>query len=457
MKSLYILIAVASFSLATSSYALTVNVRPFSQSQIKKIDPVKEKYIYDIIVKDKSYESYRQNGAVLLRETTESTLNKDFADVNHNAIYKVFDSSNKYLKKVLTLTAIDKINNISSLKVRVISPSGIYTDIPLEEVIQVSLEHDDDHQKFKDYKILFKPSNLQDNSYIEISIHIKCLLDQFYVQNVFLGSVFPLMYRNFSINYSDDVYLKYYLKDNSRNIKITSAKENGHNKLKFNAANLPAFDASHYEKWNRAAPFITITTLKSWGDFAAWYAKNVKADHYKLNNKMIDLVENIKKEGSDDQEVLAERLYDWVRKNIVYKERNGFEISPAISEPAVTVFERKNGDCKNVSTLLIALLSYAGIDAYPVLVSTSKNPFVLLDYPFVKMLDHAIVAVRLGHNLVFLDCTDEKGNNDFELLPRALRKRPAIILYSGTSYKTITTPEYTSKIMVVEDDIGNKN
>jgi len=73
---------------------------------------------------------------------------------------------------------------------------------------------------------------------------------------------------------------------------------------------------------------------------------------------------------------------------------------------ATEIFRNKYGDCKDQVMLLIAMLKFAGIPAYPVLIGT-KGVYPL-DEEFPTLLfNHAICLAKVGGKSVFLDPTAE--------------------------------------------------
>jgi len=69
------------------------------------------------------------------------------------------------------------------------------------------------------------------------------------------------------------------------------------------------------------------------------------------------------------------------------------------------VLERRFGDCKDKVTLLVALLRRLGIDAQPVLVSTTLDGRIDQLQPGPLAFDHVIARVRLGDATYWLDAT----------------------------------------------------
>lgn len=77
--------------------------------------------------------------------------------------------------------------------------------------------------------------------------------------------------------------------------------------------------------------------------------------------------------------------------------------------PADTVWQRKIGDCKGKTVLLLALLHELGIDAEPLLVSTKRGAGTDKALPMPGRFDHVIVHARIGGKEYWLDGTRMDG------------------------------------------------
>jgi tetratricopeptide (TPR) repeat protein len=76
-------------------------------------------------------------------------------------------------------------------------------------------------------------------------------------------------------------------------------------------------------------------------------------------------------------------------------------------------WERRFGDCKGKTVLLTALLRELGLDATPVLVSTNHGDGLEDRLPSLVLFNHAIVRLRLGGRVYWLDAT-RTGDRDLD-------------------------------------------
>lgn len=149
---------------------------------------------------------------------------------------------------------------------------------------------------------------------------------------------------------------------------------------------------------------ISLSTIDSWGTLLQWYATLIREQ-----DRITDEIENKTSEilfGAFTREEKIRRLYDFVATTIKYAgdERGIWGIKPY---PAGKVLEEEWGDCKGKSTLLSTMLRVAGIDSYPVLISSGKARKIIRGIPSLSYFNHMILAVDGGKNndLIWLDPT----------------------------------------------------
>ena len=136
---------------------------------------------------------------------------------------------------------------------------------------------------------------------------------------------------------------------------------------------------------------------------------------------------------------VVERLHREVRYTGVE-----FGAARLVPEFPAETLRRKFGDCKDKSTLLVAALRAAGIDAYLALLAAGDDQDIAPELPGLGMFDHAIVYVPGGGGIedLWIDTTAEYARVGF--LPAPDTNRHALVIRAGEK-SLLRTPAMRSK------------
>lgn len=178
-------------------------------------------------------------------------------------------------------------------------------------------------------------------------------------------------------------------------------------------------------------------STENWNEFARWY-RTLAEGHYNLpesaTQEILDLIRNV----TDTKEKIK-ILYKYLQTKNRYV---AIEMGLAGWQPnsAANVFINRYGDCKDLSTFMIAILKIAGIESYPALACTRDNGVVNPDYPS-NQFNHCIVFVPLEKDTIWLECTSpysdmgEMNNNIEDIYT---------LVVDNTSGNLIKTPQKKS-------------
>ncbi|MGI9334884.1 MAG: DUF3857 domain-containing protein [Gammaproteobacteria bacterium] len=136
--------------------------------------------------------------------------------------------------------------------------------------------------------------------------------------------------------------------------------------------------------------------------------------------------------GATDADTMIERLHEFVSRDIRYASLSEGEHDIVPHAVSLTL-KNRYGDCKDKSSLLLALLRRANVNAYPVLVATRRYDESRLAVPGTGFFDHMVVCVNRGGEFCF-DPTDAytdaahtpawiQGNVRLNLIPGAVPSR----------------------------------
>ncbi len=146
---------------------------------------------------------------------------------------------------------------------------------------------------------------------------------------------------------------------------------------------------------------LQFSEFATWGEVATWAHELFRADDSR-SPELDQLVAQFMAKPTAQERVAS--ALTWVQKEVRY-------FSLALGEsshrpaPAMVTLQRRYGDCKDKSALLIQLLRGMGIQAQPVLVSARELRGAARGLPSPYAFDHAIVRAEVSGKAYFLDPT----------------------------------------------------
>ena len=149
-------------------------------------------------------------------------------------------------------------------------------------------------------------------------------------------------------------------------------------------------------------PSVQVTTFTSWEQIGAWY-NTLQKDAITVTPAIQARADALTKGlASNDDKLRA--IFNDVALHIHYVGLD-FGIGRYQPHPADDVLSNEYGDCKDKHTLLASLLKAAGIEAWPVLISSGRA----LDSatPSPAQFDHVITLVPFSGKLLWMDSTAE--------------------------------------------------
>lgn len=155
----------------------------------------------------------------------------------------------------------------------------------------------------------------------------------------------------------------------------------------------------------RVRLIVYPTSSEPFSHFNNWY-KELVQPHSTLNAETIAAIDSEIADLTTPTEKIA-TLYAFVQKRINYID---FEDGIGAIQPRDVndVFAKKQGDCKDMSNLLVQSLKHAGIEAN-MAISSSLSHFTDLDFPSLSSANHCICVVPNEKGYIFLDATESNG------------------------------------------------
>jgi len=349
--------------------------------------------------------------------------------------YAVYHSSFDEIKDLEAYTKVPDGRGFKKIKV---------TEIKTEDAVDREVFYDDEKESKFDFPALTKGAHAF-VSYTQIE-HEGHLLRPFYV-----SSYLPVINEKFNVNFPSDMEVKYLIRnDSAKVVHITEDNQGREHNYTFEASNIKRnerFDGAPSFRYYEPHVIIRIASYDNDGtrvkflddvsDLYKWCYSFIK-DLDNTNDPKLKLISDSLTAGVTTPEEKAKKIYTWVQHNIKYiAYENGLE--GFMPRRAAVVCNRRFGDCKDMSSLLTALLQIAGLKAYFTWIGTRDIPYDYSDVPLPASGNHMIAALSLNDKWIFLDGTDP--NCIFGYPSGFIQGKQALIGISANEYKLIRVPE----------------
>lgn len=268
----------------------------------------------------------------------------------------------------------------------------------------------------------------------------------------YFASYMPIMQSRFTLTFPADMDVRYIIRnDKEGKVSVREDKKGKQRILEFTANNIKMMDrfsngparawyephvivyvASYNDDGGNKVPF-----LGSLDDLYKWNYNFLKDVNQKPDANLKHLADSITMGAMNDREK-AKRIYKWVQQHIKYV---AFEegLEGFIPRQAADVCNKRYGDCKDMASLLTALLQQAGVDAHFTWIGTRDIPYDYTDVHLPIVDNHMICSVKLDGQWVFLDGTDP--NCAFGFPTSGIQTKQALIAINGEKYELVRVPE----------------
>jgi hypothetical protein len=368
------------------------------------------------------------------KEETEILVLDDKANGVYNK-YKVFHGSFDELKDLEAYTKVPDGNKYRKIKV---------VDIKTQSSPVSGVFYDDAKESVFDFPSMIKGA-IANVSYTEFHKDAH-LLSPFY-----FTSYIPVINARFTVSCASDIQLKYILRnDDEHKIQVKEDKKGRQTIYEFTSNDQKSKGhfgdgppRSHYE------PHVIVhiasykndqgqqvNFLGSVEDLYKWNSSFVKQVNTNPSPIIRLLADSLTK-GIQTEKDKAWAIYRWVQEHIKYVAfENGLE--GFIPRQAADVCTKRYGDCKDMASLLTALLKEAGLKAYFTWIGTRDIPYMYSDVPLPLTDNHMICTVNINGDWIFLDGTDP--NCIYGAPSKAIQGKQALVGISDKEYKLLEVP-----------------
>jgi hypothetical protein len=168
--------------------------------------------------------------------------------------------------------------------------------------------------------------------------------------------------------------------------------------------------------WLRPWKGIYVSNTASWTEIAELEFHGY-AEALDYPDELIAVIDDIALRFPDPADRIVESLR-YVQNNIRY-----FSVSMGtggyIPRPLDEIFNNRMGDCKDVSKLLVAMLTRMGVEAHPALVDTQFGLDLINSIPRIWAFDHCIVQVTHEGRSYWFDPTSYTQYGKLKVIDQA--------------------------------------
>lgn len=185
-----------------------------------------------------------------------------------------------------------------------------------------------------------------------------------------------------------------------------------------------------------------LITDDRFGDFADKATK--KAD------KLMDLNYMLNLDASDRLYTIVRHVKDKYTWNGVFGKYTSLTMNDFL--------ENKKGNAGAINLFTIGLLRAAGIDAYPVLLSTKNNNQVNTDFPFLHLYDYVLIGANINNEFLLTDATEPLLADD-QIPMHSINRKGLIIQKNKEQWLNCVTPDssftHTSVKISIPENSGS--
>ncbi|MBN2105338.1 DUF3857 and transglutaminase domain-containing protein [bacterium] len=356
-----------------------------------------------------SEEDYPDAGAVILLDEARveiSHLEKyAFSTLHRHRIVKILNETG--YRHANFIIPFDDNTNIIRLEARTIRPDGSIVPLDKENIFETSLYPD--YVFFSDVKSKrFAMPAVEPGCVLEFRWQLQVRSFSFWTRWPFQHDD-PMLVSRYTVRCpaSWDFEWKCYQLDIKP--KIIS-NEGAYTVYQWEVRNMPPLRkeiGSPHGFTQIPGLMFSPAGMTDWNDVSQWYY-DLAEDRMKPDRRIKQLVDSLTHNTQTNREKLKS-IYQFVRDRIRYL---AIEIGIGGYQPhaASEIYANLYGDCKDMTTLIIAMAKTVGINVNPVLISTWQNGNLDTSLVSPVHFNHAIAYAKLRDNSeIWMDATDKQS------------------------------------------------
>ena len=435
---------------ATESYEKAVLYDPYDYDTRDKLRRIKdqtpifnyfeEPNVYEIFQNAPDKEDYPQDNSLVL------------VDDIQRVIYKTGGSEEAHYlaAKVFNPTGIDEFKEFYV-------PSERNQDFIVEKAQTLKKDGRKLDAEINKDMIVFTNLEVGDGIYVKYKFQNFQYgeLQRHFWQRHYFDLFYPCLSSRFSLILPDDIKFNYLMVNSDLKPKISYPDE-GLKKYVWEISNI---ESTKYQLFmpslSDVGRVLHISSIPDWKFIAGWY-DNISQTKHKVDYDVSLLTEKLF-EGRENLSELdkARSIYEYIIKNIRYS-YVPFRQSGLVPQKASKTINTRIGDCKDVSTLFVAMCKAVGIESELVLVNGRENGRKDLPLP-TSEFEHCIANAKLDGKLYYVELTNDDnpfgaiyGSNYKAFALRINKKENNHPIYLEPETR-ITPGSYRKSYITIED------
>ncbi|NGX40010.1 MAG: hypothetical protein KR126chlam1_01350 [Chlamydiae bacterium] len=186
-------------------------------------------------------------------------------------------------------------------------------------------------------------------------------------------------------------------------------------------------------RWYRPFARLDVSTFENWESVGMKMVERFLVPD-DLSVELIAFIEEWKSTSTTEEEVLLKGIR-FVQNQIRYLSLNEDREFNAPDHPN-EVFERRYGDCKDKTGLILSICKYLGIEGWPALVHTSLGEKLDSYLPGFHF-NHVIACFEFQEQIYFVDSTHSFQGGDLERLENPLLYNALLLKENGSELVSI--------------------
>lgn len=154
---------------------------------------------------------------------------------------------------------------------------------------------------------------------------------------------------------------------------------------------------------------IATKVISTWPDLVKDLMKDASVSKFaKRSEKLADKLYSPDSLVNKSPRAKFDFILNYVKANYNWNKMNGKYASKTPAE----LLKDKVGNDADLNLLTIGLLNAAGIEAYPLIISTRENGKIPLEYPYLKFFNYLLISASIDGKNILSDATEVLNRND---------------------------------------------